>query len=105
MPIGAPSFWANNTPITVALSPLLSPWLFVGRYATIMPVFPAFAGGTSVHTVEWSLDGVTAELTGDFAIASPVSGTPIPVLAPYARWRTVQTVADATKSKVALFAR
>jgi hypothetical protein len=105
MAVGWPSFWVNATPITVAASPLLSPFLFVARFANVVPIFPAFTGGTSVHTVEWSLDGVTAELTADFAIVTPVSGTPIAVIAPYVRWRTVQTVADSTKSKVALMGR
>lgn len=88
--------------LTVAASPLLSGWLDVSGYAQILPFF-AFAGGTSTHSIEGSFDGVSPD--ADFGYAAPTSGTPFNVLSPFLRWKTVQTVADATKSKVVLATR
>lgn len=102
MGVARPASWTNATPVTVAGSPLVGAWVDVSGYANVMPSF-SFAGGTSTHSLEWSLDGVTVD--PDFTSAAPVSLTAQPVIAPYVRWRTVQTVADATKSKVALMAR
>jgi len=87
----------------LATSPLVGPWLDVSDRATLVPSF-AFAAGTSTHTLEWSLDGVSVD-TDYAATAVTVNLTALPVIAPYVRWKTVQTVADATKSKVALMGR
>jgi hypothetical protein len=107
MAIANASFWINATPITVALSPLVSPWISVARFANVIPSFAAFVGGTSVHSLEWSLDGLTVD--PDYPATTALTGLPtpaaVPVIAPFVRWKTVQTVADATKSKVALMAR
>lgn len=92
-------FVYSGPAITTALSPLLSPWLDVSGLSQIMPWF-AFAGGTSTHSIEGSFDGATAD--ADFAYAAPTSGTLFSVISPFIRWKTVQTVADATKSKVIL---
>jgi len=99
MPIQLP--WSWNTPLTVANSPLTSPWLGVaiGGFTKIIPWF-VFAGGTSVHSIEGSFDGINVD--ADFAYGAPVSGTAFVILSPFVRWKTVQTVADATKSKVYL---
>lgn len=95
--------WAyTGPPITVAASPLLGPWIEAVGFSQIVPFF-AFAGGTSTHSIEGSFDGVSAD--ADFNYGAPVSGTPFNVLSPYLRWKTVQTVADATKSKIVLRAR
>ena len=88
--------------VTTAASPLLSGWIDVSGFSQILPWF-AFAGGTSVHSIEGSFDGATAD--ADFAYSAPVSGTPFNVVSPFIRWKTVQTVADATKSKVVLASR
>lgn len=94
--------WFNNTPITVAGSPLLSPWLNAEGYGQIWPTF-VFAGGTSTHTIEYSLDGSTVD--ADFAATTPVTATAFILPTPFFRWKTVQTVADSTKAKVVLRAR
>lgn len=94
--------WQNTVPITVANSPLLSPWVNVTGISRVLPWF-AFAGGTSTHSIEGSFDGAAAD--ADFVYAAPTSGTEFNVLSPFIRWRTVQTVADSTKSKVVLRAR
>jgi len=92
--------WGQSGPVlTVAASPLLSPWIEAVGFSQVVPFF-AFAGGTSTHSIEGSFDGSAAD--ADFVYGAPVSGTPFTVLSPYFRWKTVQTVADATKSKVVL---
>jgi hypothetical protein len=90
--------WFNTTPITVAGSPLLSPWLNTHGLSRIFPWF-SFAGGTSTHTIEGSFDGATADAD---LVLTPTTDTEFNVRAPFIRWRTVQTVADSTKSKVTL---
>lgn len=92
--------WGQSGPaLTVAASPLLSPWIECVGFSQVVPFF-AFAGGTSTHSIEGSFDGQNPD--ADFAYAAPVSGTPFTVISPFIRWKTVQTVADATKSKVLL---
>lgn len=91
--------WTWNTPLVVVSSPLLSGWFEASDYTSVVPWF-AFAGGTSVHSIEGSMDGST--LDADFVYGAPTSGTAFTVLSPYFRWKTVQTVADATKSKIHL---
>jgi hypothetical protein len=99
---GGQILWVNTTPITTAGSPLLSGWLNTEGISRVLPWF-AFAGGTSTHSIEGSFDGSSAD--ADFAYAAPISGTEFNVTSPFIRWRTNQTVADATKSKVVLRAR
>lgn len=94
--------WSTVTPITVAASPLLSPFIRVDGFTQVVPQF-AFAGGTSVHTIEFSIDGTTAD--ANLATVTPTSLTAFTLAALYFRWKTVQTVADATVSKVFLRAR
>jgi hypothetical protein len=89
-----------NTPLLLAASPLVTPWFDTnGGASQIVPWF-VFAGGTSTHSLEGSFDGINAD--ADFAYAAPTSGTAFAVVSPWVRWRTVQTVADATKSKLVL---
>jgi hypothetical protein len=94
--------WVNQAVITVAASPLVSPWIEVPHTSQVVVAF-AFAGGTSVHSFEGSFDGVTVD--ADITYSAPSTGTVVNVVHPYFRWKTVQTVADATKSKVVLKAR
>jgi hypothetical protein len=94
--------WTNTAVITVAASPLLSPWIDTTGFTFLIPAF-SFVGGTSVHSLEGSFDGVVVDT--DITYAAPTSGTVLTVLHPYIRWKTVQTVADATRSKVILKAR
>jgi hypothetical protein len=95
--------WGQAGPVlTVAASPLVSPWLDCSGHSQVVPWF-AFAGGTSVHSIEGSFDGVNVDT--DAVYGAPTSGTPFTVLSPFIRWKTVQTVADATKSKIYLRAR
>ena len=92
--------WGQITPVlTVAASPLVSPWIEAQGFSQVVPFF-AFTGGTSVHSIEGSWDG--QNLDADFTYAAPTSGTAFTVTSPFFRWKTVQTVADATKSKVLL---
>jgi len=92
--------WLNTTPVTVAASPLVSPWLqCTGVTSQAVPVF-AFAGGTSVHSIEGSFDGVNVD--ADVTYSAPTSATAFTIQHPFIRWKTVQTVGDATKSKVYL---
>jgi hypothetical protein len=107
MPIGdrlgpGAQLWQTTDPVLLANSPLVSPWINTEGFASILPWF-SFAGGTSAHSIEGSFDGANAD--ADFAYAAPVSGTAFDVRSPFIRWRTVQTVANATKSKVVLRAR
>jgi hypothetical protein len=92
----------NGPVLTVAASPLLSAWLDVSGIGRVLPWF-AFTTGTSTHSIEGSWDGANAD--ADFAYTAPTSGTEFNIVSPFIRWRTVQTVADATKSKVYLVAR
>lgn len=94
--------YENSAVVTVAGSPLLSGWIPSGGFTQVIPFF-VFAGGTSTHSIQGSVDGATQD--ADYTYAAPVSGTAFTITSPYFRWSTVQTVADATKSKVCLIAR
>jgi hypothetical protein len=94
--------WQSTAPITTAASPLLSPWISTDGISRVLPWF-AFTGGTSTHSIEGSFDGSAAD--ADFAYTAPTSGTEFNVVSPFIRWRTAQTVGDATKSKVVLRGR
>jgi hypothetical protein len=93
--------WVNLTPVTQVASPLVSPWLQVPEdMGSVLPVF-LFTTGTSTNTLEGSFDGVALDSTLP-AYAAMTTGTALVVRHPYIRWRTVQTVADATVSTVYL---
>lgn len=96
------TLWQNTDPLLLANSPLVSPWIPCEGFSAVLPWF-SFAGGTSTHSVEGSFDGANAD--ADFAYAAPTSGTAFDVRSPFIRWRTVQTVANATKSKITLKAK
>jgi hypothetical protein len=88
----------NSAVVTTAASPLLSAWIDTTGFTIVVPWF-TFAGGTTVFTVEGNFDGVSAA-DADFNYASLTSGTAFTVISPFIRFRLVQTVADATKSKI-----
>jgi hypothetical protein len=67
----------------------------------VLPTF-LFAGGTSVHSIEGSWDGITLDASPPAAYAAPTSGTAFLAQHPFIRWRTVQTVGNATASNVFL---
>jgi hypothetical protein len=96
--------WSNTAALTVAASPLLSPWLQVqDDMFQVLPGF-LFTGGTSVHSLEGSFDGSTLDTTLP-AYAAPTLDTLLPIRHPYIRWRTVQTVGTATVATVYLRAK
>jgi hypothetical protein len=97
--------WEYYTPVlTVAASPLLGPWLATDMFSQIVPNFK-FTGGTSVITLDASIDGSTldADLTTLYGALS--TGTALPVASPYIRVRVVQTIADNTVTKIFVKAR
>lgn len=91
--------WVNTAVVTVAASPLLSGWLDVRDVSGIYPVF-TFTTGTSTHSIEGSFDRTNVDSA--FTYSAPTTATPFLVQHPYIRWKTVQTSADATVSKVML---
>lgn len=92
------------TPVTLAASPVLLPWVETSGFTQILG-WLAVAGGTTVCTVEYGTDGATAD--ADFTPVTIGAGAvaAFNVLGPYLRVRFVQTVADATKTKLYLQAR
>ena len=107
MPFTLPGnrIWENTALLTVAASPLVTAWFETTGYTNVLPSYK-FTTGTTVITAEGSFDGVTldADLTALYG-AFPASGTAFAVLSPYFRIRIVQSVADATVTKVFLQAR
>ena len=111
MPFTLPGnrIWEWSTPLLVSASPLLSSatagWFDTTGYTQVLPSYK-FTSGTTVITAEGSFDGATldADLTALYG-AFPASGTAFAVLSPYFRIRVVQTVADATVTKIFLQAR
>ncbi len=107
MPFTLPGnrIWENTALLTVAASPLVTAWFDTTGYTTVLPSYK-FTAGTTVITAEGSFDGATldSDLTTLYG-AFPASGTSFAVLSPYFRVRIVQSVADATVTKVFLQAR
>ena len=98
--------WEYNpaSPLTTALSPLLSGWFDSQGYTVVMPSFK-FTTGTSVHSIMGSWDGLSEDTDLSGLWATPVSGTALVVMSPWFQWKTVQTISNATVSKVFLQAR
>ena len=92
------------TPVTVASSPVLGPWVDTSGFTQILG-WLAVAGGTTVVTVEYGTDGATAD--ADFTSVTIATGAvaPFNVLGPFLRFRITQTTADATKTNLYLQAR
>jgi hypothetical protein len=97
--------WTYSTPaLTVAASPLLSPWFKTEGYTNILPVFK-FVGGTTAISFDGSFDGSTldADLTGLYGTVT--TATSMPVASPWFRVRVAQTIADNTVTKIFLMSR
>lgn len=94
--------WQYVVPLTTAASPLLSGWISTEGYSWVIPSF-VFTTGTSVHSILSSLDGTNTEL--NLVYSAPVNGTAFTVLTPFIQWQTVQTVSNATVSKICLMGR
>ena len=91
------------TPVTVAASPVLLPWVETSGFTRVVGWY-ATAGGTSAPTIEYGTDGAAAD--GDFTPqVIPVGTVALDVLGPWMRVRFTQTVADQTKLKLYLQAR
>jgi hypothetical protein len=96
--------WETVTPLTTALSPALSPWVETTGVTQALG-WLAVAGGTTVVTVEYGTDGSTVD--ADFTAVTIAAGVNVPfnLYGRFARVRIVQTVADATKTKLYLQAK
>src|SRR5215468_8366010 len=96
--------WETVTPVTTASSPVTSPWVETTGVTQFLG-WLAVAGGTTVVTVEYGTDNSTAD--ADFTAVTISAGATAAqgILGPYMRFRIVQTVADATKTKLYLQAR
>ena len=93
--------WEYSTPLTVAASPLTSPWIDGTGFGQVVPGLK-FTGGTSTASIEASIDGTTLDSDMTTLYSAPTSGTAFPVVSPYFRFKVVQTVGDATVTKILL---
>jgi len=96
--------WEQFTALTVANSPLTSPWIDCSGFSKVVPGFK-FTGGTSTASIEASVDGSTLDTDLTTLYSAPTSGTAFSVVSPYLRFKVVQTVADATVTKIVLTSR
>lgn|SRR5512133_3429471 len=98
--------WTRTTPVTTAESPVVSPWVNAEGFSQFYAIGVA-AGGTTVVTAEWSFDGSTvdSDITATTLTPLALTVTLRDVLAPFVRFRWVQTVSNATTSKLSLRAR
>ena len=95
----------NNSPVlTVAASPLLSPWFDSTGYTKVLPSFK-FTGGTSTLSIEGSWDGITLDADLTTLYSAPVTGTEFTVFSRWFRFKVVQTIADNTVTKIFLQSR
>lgn len=94
------------TPVTVAASPFVSPWIDTTGYTQVF-CWGAFAGGTTTVTIEGSFDGSTLDADATYAVTNTTFTTPaaFSVISTFIRVRIVQTTADATKTKILMQAR
>ena len=92
------------TPVTVAASPVLLPWVETSGCTQALG-WLAVAGGTTVVTVEYGTDG--AAVDADFTAVTIAAGANVPfnLYGRFCRVRIVQTSADATKTKLDLQAK
>ena len=96
--------WEWSTALTQAASPLVSPWIDATGFSQVVPGFK-FTGGTSTPSIEASLDGTTLDADMTTLYSAPTSGTAFSVVSPFFRFKVVQTVADATVTKILLQSR
>ena len=102
--------WIQSAPATVAASPLVTGFLDTTGFTSLLLSYVfTNSTGTTVMTVEGSLDGVTLDTDMTYAAlaASPQlgSGLVVAVLTPFIRFRIVQATADATRTKAFVQAR
>jgi hypothetical protein len=93
--------WETVTPLTVANSPLVTGWFDTDGFTNVALAY-VFAGGTTVLTVEGSIDAEVQDVTHAYAAlaASPQTALVVPVMHDFIRFRLVQTIADATVTSV-----
>jgi hypothetical protein len=97
--------WEQVTPVTVALSPLVSPWFDTSGYTNLLVSYVfTNSTGTTTLTVEGSFDGSTLESDITYAAVAATPAT-VQVLTPFVRFRIVQATADATRTKALAQAR
>lgn len=96
--------WETVTPVTLVASPVLSGWVETSGCTQALG-WLAVAGGTTVVTVEYGTDGSTAD--ADFTPVTIAAGANVPfnLYGRFCRVRIVQSVADATKTKLYLQAK
>ena len=102
--------WQQVAPVTVAASPLVSPWYDTTGYTTLLLMYVfTNSTGTTTLTLESSFDGSTQDTDMAYAAlaASPqiTTGVSVALLAPFVRFRIVQATADATRTKAYAQAR
>jgi hypothetical protein len=107
MPLTPPGMtvWEQVTPVTVALSPVVSGWFDTTGYGNLFISYVfTNSTGTTTLTVEGSFDGSTQETDITYAAVGATPAT-VAVLTPYVRFRLVQATADATRTKALAQAR
>lgn len=102
--------WEQVTPVTVAASPLVTPWIDTTGFTTLLLSYLfTNSTGTTALTIEGSFDGTT--LDTDITYTAPPTqtvltvGVSVVVATPYVRFRIVQATADATRTKLCVQAR
>jgi hypothetical protein len=102
--------WENSTPVTLALSPIVSGWYETTGFTNMLLswVFTN-STGTTTPSIEGSFDGATLDTDMTYAALAGASqlttGLVVAVLTPYVRFRIVQATADATRTKIFVQAR
>jgi hypothetical protein len=102
--VSGSTLWETTTPVLLVNSPVLGPWVETTGCTQALG-WLAVAGGTTVVTLEYGTDGSTAD--ADFTPVTIAAGANVPfnMYGRYCRVRIVQTVADATKTKLYLQAK
>lgn len=97
--------WDYVTPVTLALSPVVSGWFDTTGYTNLFVsyVFTNSTGSTTL-TVEGSFDGSTQDTDITYSAVGATPAT-VAVLTPFIRFRLVQATADATRTKACAQAR
>jgi hypothetical protein len=96
--------WETLTPVLLVNSPVVGPWVETTGCTQALG-WLAVAGGTTVVTLEYGTDGTNAD--ADFTPVTIAAGANVPfnLYGRYARVRVVQTIADATKTKLYIQAK
>lgn len=102
--------WEYNTPATLALSPIVTPFIETTGFTTLLLsyLFTNSTGSTTL-SIEGSFDGTTLDSDITYT-ALPTQTTlteavTVVVATPYVRFRIVQATADATRTKIFVQAR